>query len=104
MVYNKDYDAILCKMYNIEGSQSKIISESLTIIVFGKTGIRYSGSIHEQPLKNGIKLRIAHINDVSLIIYHTGYSYSLHHKNILGILNCNKRIEDNKIDNQPTTI
>ena len=101
MVYNKDYDAILCKMYNIEGSESKIISESPTIRVFrGKSGIRYSGSIHEQPLKNGNKLRIAHINDVSLIIYHTGYSYSLQPQKYSRNLELlNKRIEDNKIDN-----
>lgn len=101
MLNNKDYDAILCKMINIEGSESKVISVNPIIRVFkGKSGIRYSGAIHEQPFRNGKVLRAANIYDVPLIIYHTGYSNTLlPQKYSRNLVLLNERIKNNDIDN-----
>lgn len=101
MLNNKDYDAILCKMINIEGCESKVISVNPIIRIFkGKSGIRYSGAIHEQPFINGKVLRAANIYDVSLIIYHTGYSNTLlPQKYSRNLEYLNKLIDNNEIDN-----
>ena len=101
MLNNKDYDAILCKMINIEGCESKVISVNPIIRIFkGKSGIRYSGAIHEQPFINGKVLRAANIYDVSLIIYHTGYSNTLlPQKYSRNLVLLNERIKNNDIDN-----
>lgn len=98
---NKIFDAVLCKMLNIDSQTGKLISENPIMRIFkGKTGIRYVGAIHEQPLKNGKVLKAAQITDISLIIYHTGYAPSLmpqKYQRNLELLN--QRIENNDIDN-----
>jgi len=98
---NKKIDAILCKIINIEAKTGKAISENPTIRIFrGKSGIRYDGAIHEQPLKYGKTLISANITDVSFVIYHTGYSITIMpekvHRN-LRILE--SEIEKNNITN-----
>ena len=51
---NKALDEIVCKILNIEVQLGRIISENPTIRIFrGKSGIKYEGAIHEQPLKKG---------------------------------------------------
>jgi glycosyltransferase involved in cell wall biosynthesis len=72
---NKAIDGVLCKMINTEGLNGKIISENPTVRIFrGKCGIRFSGAVHEQLLKNNKPFSAANITDYSLLIYHTGYS------------------------------
>jgi glycosyltransferase involved in cell wall biosynthesis len=98
---NKKIDAILCKIINIEVKTGRAISENPTIRIFrGKSGIRYDGAIHEQPLKYGKTLISANITDVSFVIYHTGYSITIMpekvHRN-LRILE--SEIEKNNITN-----
>ena len=98
---NKNIDALLCKLINIDVQFGRIISENPAIRVFrGKTGIRYEGSIHEQPLKHGKTLNAANITDVSLIIYHTGYSHAVLPEKIKRNLKILEQdIKDNKITN-----
>jgi glycosyltransferase involved in cell wall biosynthesis len=98
---NKIFDAILCKIINIEVQLGRVISENPTIRIFrGKTGIRYEGAIHEEPLKRGKTLKAANITDVSLIIYHTGYSIAVLPEKIQRNLNIlEKEIENNRITN-----
>lgn len=72
---NKEIDAVLCRMINTEGINGKIISENPTVRIFrGRCGIRFSGAVHEQPLKNGKPFSAVRITDFNLLIYHTGYS------------------------------
>lgn len=98
---NKTVDAVLCKIINIDVQSGRVLSENPTIRIFrGKSGIRYEGAIHEQLLKHGRLPTSANITDVSLIVYHTGYSADLMPEKIqrnLKILE--KDIENNIITN-----
>lgn len=98
----KEFDAILCKMINVEGVNGKVISENPIMRIFrGNSGIRYTGAVHEYPVKNGKPLNAAIINDLSLIIYHTGYSSAILTDKIqrnLDILK--KQIENNITDDK----
>lgn len=97
----KTIDAVLCKIINIDTQSGRVLSENPTIRIFrGKSGIRYEGAIHEQLLKHGRLPTSANITDVSLIVYHTGYSADLMPEKIqrnLKILE--KDIENNVITN-----
>jgi len=75
---DKAIDSVLCKMVNIDGYNGRIISVNPIVrILRGKCGIRFSGAVHEQPLKNNNPLMSVNITDYNLIIYHTGYSSAL---------------------------
>lgn len=99
---NKDFDAILLKMINTEGVNGRIISENPILRIFrGNCGIKYTGAIHEYPIKNGKPLKAASISDFSLIVYHTGYSSEIlpaKTQRNLDILK--EQMENNNIDDQ----
>jgi glycosyltransferase involved in cell wall biosynthesis len=97
---NKALDAIVCKILNIEVQLGRIISENPTIRIFrGKSGIKYEGAIHEQPLKKGKTPVAANITDVSIIVYHTGYSLTILPEKIQR----NLKILENEIKNNRIT-
>ncbi len=97
---NKEYDAILFKMYHTEGYNGRIISVNPTVRAFrGHNKIRFFGAIHEQPLNKDNTLYAADITDYSLVIYHTGYSSVLLPEKV----NRNLEILKNEIANNNIT-
>ncbi len=97
---NKAIDAVLCRMINTEGFNGKILSENPTVRIFrGRCGIRFSGAVHEQPLKNGNSFSAAKVTDFNLLIYHTGYSSAILPEKIKR----NLKILENEIANNQIT-
>jgi len=74
----QEYDALLCRMINTDGYNGKKLSENPTVRIFrGNRDIRYKGAVHEQLVKQDKNVKIIHMKDLPLIIYHTGYSSNL---------------------------
>jgi len=71
----KNYDAVIFKMYNTEGHNGTLISVNPIVRAFrGHNRIRFSGDIHEPPVNKDNTLNAANITDCPLVIYHTGYA------------------------------
>lgn len=72
---NMNIDSVICKEISTDGFDGKFITEIPTIRIFrGNCKIRYKGAIHEKPLNDGDPLNPVNLSDISLIIYHTGYT------------------------------
>jgi len=72
------YDTVQCRMIHTDGYKGKVISENPAIRIFRSNRlIRFDGAIHEKPLKNNKPLKSVFLNNLELLIYHTGYELSI---------------------------
>ncbi|AND85386.1 glycosyltransferase [Clostridium tyrobutyricum] len=76
-INNKEYDAVGCKLIDIDDCEKKIIDTFMQIRIFrNNINIRYKNSIHETLSKEHGNLELISYYD-ELKIYHTGYAQSI---------------------------
>ncbi|MHC6179292.1 glycosyltransferase family 2 protein [Clostridium sp. JNZ X4-2] len=92
-INNKKYDAVGCKLINIDDYEN-IIDSFMQIRIFrNKSSIRYKNNIHEVLSKKNGKLELISYYD-ELNIYHTGYAQSISKKKAIRNLKLLKKKEN----------